>query len=37
MSSRDDEARWLDQGRVDEEERVWPERGDAVEERDGWV
>ena len=37
MSSRDDEARWLDQGRVDEDESECPERGDAVEEREGWV
>lgn len=36
-SSRELEERWLDQGRVDELESVWPERGEAVDERDGCV
>ena len=36
-SSREEEARWLDHGSVDEEESVWPESGEAVEEREGCV
>ena len=36
-SSRELDERWLDHGRVDGPDRVCPESGEAVEEREGCV